>query len=81
MDAHEERNMWNSIVTDIKKLKQINAKAAEISTQVVDIEAKIGSSRSWPVISSDQCFPPMLLCRSFLSSFHLNPVSSGVSIV
>ncbi|KAL8823426.1 MAG: hypothetical protein Q9191_005866 [Dirinaria sp. TL-2023a] len=45
-DAHEERNMWNSIVTDIKKLKQINAKAAEISTQVVDIEAKIGSKPS-----------------------------------
>ena len=45
-DAHEERNMWNSIVTDIKRLKQINAKAAEISAQVVEIEAKIGPSRS-----------------------------------
>ena len=38
-DAHEERNMWNQIVTDIKKLKQINAKAAEISTQIVEQEA------------------------------------------
>ncbi|CAF9903282.1 MAG: SAGA HAT/Core module component [Heterodermia speciosa] len=38
-DAHEERNMWNQIVADVKKLKQINAKAAEISTQIVDLEA------------------------------------------
>ena len=38
-DAHEERNMWNQIVADVKKLKQINAKAAEISTQIVELEA------------------------------------------
>lgn len=38
-DAHEERNMWNQIVTDVKKLKQINAKAAEISAQIVELEA------------------------------------------
>ena len=45
-DAHEERNMWNQIVTDIKKLKQINAKAAEISAQIVAIESNMGPSRS-----------------------------------
>jgi len=45
-DAHEERNMWNQIVTDIKKLKQINAKAAEISAQIVEIESKLGLCRS-----------------------------------
>ena len=44
-DAHEERNMWNQIVTDIKKLKQINAKADEISTQIVEIEKSMGSGR------------------------------------
>ncbi|KAL8790053.1 MAG: hypothetical protein Q9195_006555 [Heterodermia aff. obscurata] len=38
-DAHEERNMWNQIVADVKKLKQINAKAAEISIQIVELEA------------------------------------------
>ena len=37
-DAHEERNMWNQIVTDVKKLKQINAKAAEISAQIIELE-------------------------------------------
>lgn len=41
-DAHEERNMWNQIVTDIKKLKQINGKAAELSAQIVEMETKMG---------------------------------------
>ena len=40
-DAHEERNMWNQIVTDVKKLKQINAKAAELSVQIVELENAI----------------------------------------
>ena len=38
-DAHEERNMWNQILTDIRKLRQINLKAAEISDQIVELEA------------------------------------------
>lgn len=50
-DAHEERNMWNQIVTDIKKLKQINAKAAELSAQIVDMEAKMGPCRSYWLFS------------------------------
>ena len=40
-DAHEERNMWNQILTDVKKLKSINARAADISNQIVDLEAAI----------------------------------------
>ena len=40
-DAHEERNMWNQILTDVKRLKQINAKAADISNQIVGLEAII----------------------------------------
>lgn len=40
-DAHEERNMWNQILTDVKRLKQINAKAADISNQIVELEAAI----------------------------------------
>lgn len=58
-DAHEERNMWNQIVADIKKLKQINAKAAEISTQIVEMEAvmarvdpETGNGRSAVIFSS-----------------------------
>ena len=49
-DAHEERNMWNQIVTDIKKLKQINTKAMEISTQIVEVETTMGPSRSCLVV-------------------------------
>ena len=41
-DAHEERNMWSQIVTDIKKLKQIHARAAEVAKLQVDMEAKMG---------------------------------------
>ena len=37
-DAHEERNMWNQIVTDVKKLKQINTSAAEVSARIVELE-------------------------------------------
>ena len=44
-DAHEERNMWNQIVTDIKKLKTTHAKAAEIAKAQVDMEARIGKSQ------------------------------------
>ena len=33
--------MWNQILTDVKRLKQINAKAADISNQIVELEAAI----------------------------------------
>ena len=42
-DAHEERNMWNQILTDVKRLKQISAKAADISNQIVELEAAIAT--------------------------------------
>ena len=67
-DAHEERNMWNQIVTDIKKLKQINAKAAEISTQIVEMEAvmarvdpETGNGRSAVISSSSVLFIYLIL--------------------
>ena len=44
-DAHEERNMWSQIVTDIKRLRTTHAKAAEIAKAQVDMEAKIGKSQ------------------------------------
>lgn len=40
-DAHEERNMWNQIVCDMKKLKALQAKAAEVSRMIVDTEEKM----------------------------------------
>ncbi|KAL8696191.1 MAG: hypothetical protein Q9201_007781 [Fulgogasparrea decipioides] len=38
-DAHEERNMWNQIVNDLKRLKAIQARATEVSTSIVNMEA------------------------------------------
>lgn len=43
-DAHEERNMWSQIVTDIKRLRNTHAKAAEVAKAQVDMEAKMGKS-------------------------------------
>lgn len=70
-DAHEERNMWNQIVADIKKLKQINAKAAEISTQIVEMEAvmarvdpETGNGRSAVISSSLHRLDRLDLARS-----------------
>ena len=40
-DAHEERTMWNTIVNDLRKLKNIQTKAAEIGAKQVELEAKI----------------------------------------
>ena len=44
-DAHEERNMWSQIVTDIKRLRTTHAKAADVAKAQVDMEAKIGKSQ------------------------------------
>ncbi|KAI9871782.1 MAG: SAGA HAT/Core module component [Pleopsidium flavum] len=45
-DAHEERNMWNQIVADMKRLKVINARAAEVSISIKDMEASMGEAPS-----------------------------------
>lgn len=42
-DAHEERNMWNQIQTDLGRLKIINAKAKEVADQIIKMEAEMGS--------------------------------------
>ena len=44
-DAHEERNMWNQIVSDLRRLKAINAKAKEVTDQIIKMEAEMGSCR------------------------------------
>ncbi len=41
-DAHEERNMWSQIVTDIKRLRGTHARAAEFAKMQIDLEAKMG---------------------------------------
>ncbi|KAI4095011.1 MAG: hypothetical protein LQ344_001858 [Seirophora lacunosa] len=40
-DAHEERNMWNQIVNDLKRLKSIQTRASEVSKSIVDMESKM----------------------------------------
>lgn len=58
-DAHEERNMWSQIVTDIKRLKATHAKAADIAKQQVEMEAKMGKCESDSSISQSCC--PLLV--------------------
>lgn len=43
-DAHEERNMWNQIVNDLKRLKVLHARATEVSNAIVETEAKFDGS-------------------------------------
>src|ERR1700753_3907688 len=40
-DAHEERNIWLAVVTEIKKLRAVNQKASEISTDICQDEEKM----------------------------------------
>ena len=44
-DAHEERNMWSQIVTDIKRLKTTHARAADVAKLQVEMEAKMGNCK------------------------------------
>jgi len=44
-DAHEERNMWSQIVTDIKRLRATHARAAEVARLQVDLEVKMGKCK------------------------------------
>ena len=50
-DAHEERNMWNQIVNDLKRLKVIHARATEVSNAIIDTEAKLDGSEYGPSCS------------------------------
>lgn len=40
-DAHEERNLWNQIVQDIKRLKTIWTRAAEVSNSIKEMETSM----------------------------------------
>lgn len=44
-DAHEERNMWSQIVTDIKRLRTTHARAAEVAKLLIEMEAKMGNCK------------------------------------
>ena len=64
-DAHEERNMWNQIMIDVKKLSAISAKAKENSKAVIEKEASMGEGEQDPVVpkallASLFCLPPAI---------------------
>ncbi|KZF19626.1 hypothetical protein L228DRAFT_285573 [Xylona heveae TC161] len=52
-DAHEERNMWNQIVTDMKKLKALHARAAEVSKLIVETEERLAEQGTPTVAEID----------------------------
>ncbi|KAG8526697.1 uncharacterized protein KY384_008126 [Bacidia gigantensis] len=43
-DAHEESIMWTSIVSGLRKLQTIQAKASDIAKQQIDLESKLQNS-------------------------------------
>ncbi|KAL8869969.1 MAG: hypothetical protein Q9174_003875 [Haloplaca sp. 1 TL-2023] len=45
-DAHEERNMWNQIVNDLKRLKTIQTRATEVSIAIPELEKKMAEPPS-----------------------------------
>ena len=45
-DAHEERNMWSQIVTDLKRLRTTHARAAEVGKLQVELEIKLANCKS-----------------------------------
>lgn len=47
--AHEETNMWNSILVDLKKARDLNIKSKEIIKQAVEVESTMGKCTSFHV--------------------------------
>ncbi|KAL8825278.1 MAG: hypothetical protein Q9170_007858 [Blastenia crenularia] len=54
VDAHEERNMWNQIVNDLKRLKTLQTRAAEVSKATVEMEGKMAEPPTLPQIDDLQ---------------------------
>ena len=50
-DAHEERNMWSQIATDIKRLRAAHARAAEVAKAQVELEARMGKCEYWSLLA------------------------------
>lgn len=51
-DAHEERNMWSQIVTDLKRLRTTHARAAEVGKLQVELETKLANGKFLCDVSS-----------------------------
>ena len=44
-DAREERSMWESIIKDLEKVREVNAKVKATSASIVEKEEKMGKSK------------------------------------
>lgn len=44
-DAHEERNLWNQIVQDMKRLKTIWTRASEVSNAIKEMETSMAEGK------------------------------------
>ncbi|KAL9103025.1 MAG: hypothetical protein Q9163_001884 [Psora crenata] len=53
-DTHEERAMWNTIVNDLKKLRGIQIRAAEVAKQQVELEGKVAKSSAPSIQEIDE---------------------------
>jgi uncharacterized coiled-coil DUF342 family protein len=64
-DAQEERTVWNQISGDLKKIKPINNKAAELAAQIQELEEKMAKS-GMSTFLQDQSLPHHELPLPFL---------------
>ncbi|KAI9834306.1 MAG: hypothetical protein M1826_004232 [Phylliscum demangeonii] len=53
-DAREERDMWNQILSDLKKLKTVHARAVEVSKLIVKTEDEIAPDHAPSVREIDE---------------------------
>ncbi|KAI9705063.1 MAG: SAGA HAT/Core module component [Candelina mexicana] len=44
-EAHEERTIWNDVLREMKKLKALNTRAADVSRQIVETEKSMASEK------------------------------------
>ncbi|KAI9838383.1 MAG: hypothetical protein M1819_005651 [Sarea resinae] len=52
-DAHEELTIWKQLNGDIGKLKTLNQRAAEVSEEILKIEAKLGADTAPTIAEID----------------------------
>lgn len=43
--AHEETNMWNGILVDLRRAREINTRSREVTRQAIEMETTLGRGR------------------------------------
>ena len=72
-DAHEERNMWNQIVNDLRRLKTNQVRATEVSKAIVELESTMPKCTFVPFLA-------IVANRLFLSSTIVGLIQ-GISLI